>query len=57
MLEIGGGILLAAIGVYIFKTNKMKVYRDYNDWWIGYYRGENFHFVCPLPTVVFRWPR
>jgi hypothetical protein len=35
----------------------MKVYFDFNDWWIGYYRGPNHHYVCPLPTVVIRWPR
>lgn len=35
----------------------MKVYRDYDDWWIGYYRGPNHHYVCPLPTLVIRWPR
>lgn len=35
----------------------MKVYIDTNDWWIGYYRGSNYHFVCPLPTVVIRWDR
>lgn len=35
----------------------MKVYIDTNDWWIGYYRGEHYHFICPLPTVVIRWNR
>lgn len=35
----------------------MKIYFDFRDWWIGYYRGEHFHFVCPLPTLVIRWPR
>jgi hypothetical protein len=35
----------------------MKIYRDLNDWWIGYYRGPHHHYVCPLPTVVLRWPR
>lgn len=34
-----------------------KVYVDQNDWWIGYYRGDHYHYVCPLPTVVIRWPR
>src|SRR5687768_7016873 len=29
-----------------------KVYFDFNDWWIGYYRGPNHHYVCLLPTVV-----
>lgn len=25
--------------------------------WMGYYRGEHYHFVCPLPCIVIRWPR
>jgi hypothetical protein len=36
---------------------RAKVYLDPNDWWIGYYRGPNHHYVCPLPTVVIRWLR
>jgi hypothetical protein len=35
----------------------VKVYFDFNDWWVGYYRGPNHHYVCPLPTVVVRWKR
>jgi hypothetical protein len=35
----------------------VKVYIDTADWWVGYYRGPNHHYVCPLPTVVMRWPR
>lgn len=30
---------------------------DFDDLWIGYYRGENWHYVCLLPTVVIRWIR
>jgi hypothetical protein len=33
------------------------VYRDPADWWIGYYRGPHNHYICPLPTLVVRWPR
>lgn len=33
------------------------VYRDPDDWWIGYYRGLRHHYVCPLPTLMIRWPR
>lgn len=29
----------------------MGVYIDTADWWIGYYRGPNHHYVCPLPTL------
>lgn len=35
----------------------MKVYFDFRDWWIGYYRGDTHHYICPLPTLVIRWPR
>lgn len=35
----------------------MTIYRDYSDWWMGYYRSVRHHYVCPLPTVVIRWPR
>jgi hypothetical protein len=31
-----------------------------HDWfpkWIGYYRGPNHHYVCPVPSVVIRWRR
>ncbi len=35
----------------------MSVYFDFNDWWVGYYRGDTHHYVCPLPTLVIRWRR
>jgi len=35
----------------------VSVYFDFRDWWIGYYRGPNHHYVCILPTVVIRWAR
>lgn len=35
----------------------MRFYRDRNDWWVGYYRGDQHHYVCLLPTLVIRWPR
>lgn len=38
-------------------SDRIKVYFDFNDWWVGYYRGPNHHYVCPLPTVVIRWAR
>ena len=38
-------------------TRHVSIYIDRNDWWIGYYRGSMYHFICPLPTVVIRWPR
>lgn len=36
---------------------RIKVYFDFRDWWIGYYRGATHHYVCPLPTLVIRWSR
>lgn len=35
----------------------VKMYLDRNDWWVGYYRGDTHHHVCPLPTLVIRWAR
>lgn len=35
----------------------VKIYIEPRDWWIGYYRGDGFHYVCLLPTVVIRWHR
>lgn len=35
----------------------LRIYIDRRDWWIGYYRSELRHYVCPLPTVVIRWDR
>lgn len=32
----------------------LSIYIDTHDWWVGYYRGENYHFICPLPTLVVR---
>lgn len=36
---------------------RVTVYLDLRDWWIGVYRGEHSVFVCPLPTVVIRFQR
>jgi hypothetical protein len=39
------------------KRKPMKLYFDSRDWWIGYFRGEDHHYVCLIPTLVFRWER
>jgi hypothetical protein len=39
------------------RAARPRVYFDFRDWWIGYYRGPNHHYVCPLPCLVVRWPR
>lgn len=36
---------------------QIKIYFDSRDWWVGYYRGDTHHYICPLPTLVIRWPR
>lgn len=33
------------------------VYFDFRDWWVGYYRGPDHHYVIVIPTLVFRWKR
>lgn len=38
-------------------TTFPRVYFDFNDWWIGAYRGPNHWYVCLLPCVVIRWRR
>lgn len=35
----------------------MKIYFEPRDWWVGYYRGDTHHYVCPLPMLVIRWRR
>lgn len=35
--------------------NRVRVYVEPRDWWIGYYRGETHHYACPLPCLVIRW--
>ena len=35
----------------------MRVYFDFNDWWVGVYRGPHHWYICPLPCVVFRIQR
>lgn len=39
------------------RARPVYVYREPRDWWVGYYRGDRHHYVCPLPTVVVRWAR
>jgi hypothetical protein len=33
----------------------VKVYFDFNDWWVGVYRGPHHWYICPLPCLVFRF--
>ena len=36
---------------------RLRIYLAFRDWWIGYYRSDRYHYVCPLPTLVIRWRR
>lgn len=52
------GILVGGEGKWMMGTRDLvHIYRDGNDWWIGYYRGPEDHFVCLIPTWVIRWRR
>jgi len=35
----------------------VSIYIDFRDWWVGYYRAPDYHYVCLLPCVVIRWAR
>jgi hypothetical protein len=49
--------LAAAQAELIEAKRGAQIYIDWNDWWIGYYRGSHYHFVIPVPCVVIRWRR
>jgi len=38
-------------------TRPVKVYIDWDDWWIGVYRGPRHVYICPVPCVVIRIDR
>jgi hypothetical protein len=35
----------------------MKIYLDNRDWWVGWYRGTEHHYICLLPCIVLRVTR
>lgn len=35
----------------------LRAYVDTHDCWVGYYRGDDHHYVCILPCLVLRWDR
>jgi len=39
------------------QLGRFAVYIEPRDVWIGWYRDEKAHYVCPLPCVVLRWAR
>lgn len=37
-------------------NDRLRAYFDKRNWWIGYRRTAFHRYICPLPTVVIRWP-
>jgi hypothetical protein len=35
----------------------MKIYIDWNDQWVGRYRGPNHNYICIIPCIVIRLRR
>lgn len=35
-------------------SDRVKIYFDFRDWWVGAYVGPNHVYICPLPTLVIR---
>jgi len=48
-------VLLLTVGGQA--VSRLKIYIEPRDVWIGWYRDPRFHYVCPLPCLVFRWSR
>ena len=40
-----------------FPETVWSMYIDRRDWWVGYYRGDSHHYVCPVLCLVIRWKR
>ncbi len=36
---------------------RLTIYIEPRDLWVGAYVADNYVYVCPLPTIVFRWAR
>lgn len=39
------------------KSGSIACYLDPNDVWVGWYRGENHHYICLVPMWVIRLRR
>lgn len=39
------------------RRRNVKVYVEPRDVWVGYFRGDDHHYVCPMPCLVIRWDR
>jgi hypothetical protein len=51
------GITYDDVAARILIGRRLAVYIDLDDWWVGAYIGPDAVYVCPLPTLVFRWAR
>lgn len=50
-------VALFIIADWRVSARGVDVYVEKRDWWIGYYRSDTYHYVCPLPCLVIRWLR
>ena len=39
------------------RLKSLRVFIDTRDWWVGYYRSYDYHYVILIPTVVIRWDK
>jgi hypothetical protein len=39
------------------RIGRLSIYLDRRDLWVGAYVAIEHIYICPLPTVVFRWIR
>lgn len=46
-----------ARSAFLRSQRRPVVFWEPRDVWIGYYRGDTHHYVCPIPCLVIRWPR
>lgn len=40
-----------------FSVNGVYFHVNLRDWWVGYYRSDDHHYVCLLPCLVIKWCR
>ncbi len=36
---------------------RLRIYAQPRDWWIGVYIADDAVYVCPIPTMCWRWQR
>lgn len=54
-------VLLVYLAVLLWSliapATTLRVVWEPRDWWVGYYRGEIYHYVCLLPCFPIYWAR